>query len=149
MHRFVAEVIKQTPVYRARLRYFGGGHLVEGHASMIRWRALAIAFSGLVFAILARMLFHSLGVPLHFATFLPAVLMAAFLAGVLGGTLVAVLAIPIVWWAFLPPAFEFNPLTPADYHNFLVFLLCSALLIWFAQLYREAVGMLRNPRQHS
>jgi len=116
---------------------------------MRRWWVLAIASFGLVLAILARMLFDSWGVPLHFATFLPAVLMAAFLAGVLGGALVAVLAIPIVWWAFLPPAFEFNPLTRADYHNFAVFLLSSALMIWFAQLYREALGMLRNPRQHS
>ena len=66
-------------------------------------------------------------------------LLASILAGVPAGAFAALVTIPIVWWAFLPPAFEFNPLTPADYSDFTMFMLCSTLLIWFAQLCREAL----------
>jgi hypothetical protein len=33
------------------------------------------------------------------------------LAGVPAGTFTAGFTVPIVWWAFMPPQFEFNPLT--------------------------------------
>ena len=101
--------------------------------------ALLIALSGLVTGIGLRVLFEFLGATLYFATFFPVVLLASILAGVPAGAFAALLTIPIVWWAFLPPAFEFNPLTPADYSDFTMFLLCSTLLIWFAQLCREAL----------
>ena len=39
----------------------------------------------------------------------------------------------------MPPYFEFNPLTAADYDQIRNFLLCSSLLISFSQLYREAL----------
>jgi hypothetical protein len=34
-----------------------------------------------------------------------------------GGVSVAAIAIPIVWWEFLPPQFEFSPLNGEDYHR--------------------------------
>jgi hypothetical protein len=73
-----------------------------------------------------------------------AVLLASLLAGVPAGACAAVLAIPIVWWAFMPPEFEFAPLTLADYNSFALFLLGSTLLIWFAQLCREALVALQR-----
>jgi K+-sensing histidine kinase KdpD len=100
---------------------------------------LLIALSVLTGAIAARVLFQLFGATFYYATFLPAVLLASLLAGVPAGTCAALLAVPIVWWAFLPPAFEFNPLTPSDYSNSTIFLLCSALLIWFSKLCREAL----------
>jgi hypothetical protein len=44
----------------------------------------------------------------------------------------------------MPPYFEFNPLTVADYNSFFLFLLFSVLAIWLSKLYREALVILRN-----
>ncbi len=100
--------------------------------------ALLVVLLALAFAVAARMCLAYLGVTLYFATFVPAVLVASLLAGLPAGALTALLTIPVVWWAFLPPTFEFNPLTADDYRSFFMFLLCSTFSIWFAQLCREA-----------
>ena len=86
----------------------------------------------------------SFGATLYFAAFFPAILAASLLAGAPAGIFAALLSIPVVWWAFMPPCFEFNPLTAADYDRFAVFLLCSSLVIAFSQLYREALAILRK-----
>ena len=86
----------------------------------------------------------SFGARLYFAGFFPAILIASLLGGAPAGIFAALVTIPIVWWAFMPPYFEFNPLTPADYDSFATFLLTSSLLIAFSQLYREALILLRN-----
>ena len=106
--------------------------------------AFMVALSVLGAAVALRVLLDCLGATFYFATFLPAVLLASLLAGVPAGACAAVLAIPIVWWAFMPPEFEFAPLTLADYNSFTLFLLGSTLLIWFAQLCREAVVALQR-----
>jgi K+-sensing histidine kinase KdpD len=111
--------------------------------------AFLIALSGLATGIGLRVLFEFLGATFYFATFFPVVMLASILAGVPAGAFAALLTIPIVWWAFLPPAFEFNPLTPADYSDFTMFLLCSALLIWFAQLCREALVAIEHQVESS
>jgi hypothetical protein len=85
-----------------------------------------------------------LGSTLYFATFFPAILIASLLGGALAGAFATAVAIPIVWWAFMPPYFEFNPLSAADYDKIAVFLLCSSLLICFSQLYREALVLSRK-----
>ena len=100
--------------------------------------AFSLALSLLAAAILARIFLSQLGVNFYFGTFLPAILAAAFFAGVPSGIFAAVLSIPIVWWMFLPPPFVFSPLTAADYNQFAEFLLVSTLLIWFAHLCRQA-----------
>jgi H+/Cl- antiporter ClcA len=99
------------------------------------------AFLAVVFAATMQEVLASFGATLYFAAFFPAILMASLLGGVPAGIFAAVLAIPIVWWAFMPPIFEFNPLTPADYDSFAIFLLCSSLLICFSHLYREALAI--------
>jgi len=106
--------------------------------------AFMVALTVLGAAVALRVLLDCLGGTFYFATFLPAVLLASLLAGVPAGACAALLTIPIVWWAFMPPVFEFNPLTPADYNNFTLFLLGSSLLIWFAQLCREALVALQR-----
>jgi len=97
---------------------------------------LAVAFAATMQEVLA-----SFGATLYFAAFFPAILMASLLGGVPAGIFAVLLAIPIVWWAFMPPVFEFNPLTADDYDSFAIFLLCSSLLICFSHLYREAVAI--------
>ena len=100
---------------------------------------LAVALATTMQEILA-----SFGARLCFAGFFPAILVAGLLGGAPAGIFAALVTIPIVWWAFMPPYFEFNPLTPADYDSFATFLLTSSLLIAFSQLYREALTLLRN-----
>jgi K+-sensing histidine kinase KdpD len=106
--------------------------------------ALLVALTVVAAAVALRELLDHLGATVYFATFLPAVLLASLLAGVPAGACAALLAIPIVWWGFMPPVFEFSPLTLADYNNFTLFLLGSTLLIWFAQLCREALVALQR-----
>jgi K+-sensing histidine kinase KdpD len=106
--------------------------------------AFMVVLSALGAAIGLRVLLDCMGATVYFATFLPAVLLASLLAGVPAGACAALLAVPIVWWGFMPPVFEFSPLTMADYSSFTEFLLGSALLIWFAQLCREAAVAMRR-----
>jgi hypothetical protein len=79
--------------------------------------------------------------PLYFTTFLPAILAASLLAGVPAGLLTAFSSIIIVWWAFMPPAFEFSPLTRSEINSIGFFALSMAMLIWFAHLCRVAARM--------
>ena len=65
-------------------------------------------------------------------------------AGIPAGIFAVLVTIPIVWWAFMPPHFEFNPLTKADYDRFAMFLLWSSLAVYFSHLYREALVLLRK-----
>ena len=90
------------------------------------------------------MMLTSLGLHFYFATYFPAVLAAGLIAGAPAGAFAAVLAIPIVWWAFMLPVFEFNPLGPADYDQFALYLLSSTLVVWLSHLYREALATRRR-----
>ena len=106
--------------------------------------AFGAAFIAVLFAATMQEVFASFGTTPYFAAFVPAILIVSLLGGAPAGTFAALLAIPIVWWAFMPPHFEFNPLTPADYDSFAVFLLVSSLIICFAHLFREALGLIRK-----
>jgi K+-sensing histidine kinase KdpD len=106
--------------------------------------AFALALLALLLAATMQAVLTSFGSTLQFATFFPAILVASLLAGAPAGIFAAALTIPIVWWAFMPPYFEFNPLTPADCNSFVLFLLCTSLVIWISHLYREALVILRK-----
>ena len=106
--------------------------------------AFAAAFAAVVFAATMQEIILSFGTLLYFAGFIPAILVASLLGGAPAGTFAAVLSIPIVWWAFMPPHFEFNPLTSDDSDSFATFVLVSSLLICFSHLYREARVLMRK-----
>jgi K+-sensing histidine kinase KdpD len=97
-----------------------------------------------IFAATMQEVFASFGTTFYFVAFVPAILVASLLGGAPAGTFAALITIPIVWWAFMPPHFEFNPLTAADYDRFAVFLLVSSLVICFSNLVREALGLIRK-----
>jgi hypothetical protein len=97
-----------------------------------------------MFAATLQEIIASFGTTPYFAGFVPAILVAGLLGGAPAGTFAAALSIPIVWWAFMPPHFEFNPLTKADYDRFAMFLLWSSLAVYFSHLYREALVLLRK-----
>jgi hypothetical protein len=78
-----------------------------------------------------------IGVHLEFAAFLPAVFVAGFLGGKPAGAFAAILALPLVWWAFLPPAFEFSRLTADGYDAIKLFFLGSVLLVYCSDLCRD------------
>jgi len=103
--------------------------------------AFAAAFIAVMFAPTMQEIIASFGTTPYFAGFVPAILVAGLLGGAPAGTFAAALSIPIVWWAFMPPHFEFNPLTAAEYDSFAVFVLVSSLAICFAHLFREALGL--------
>ena len=103
--------------------------------------ALLVAVAAIAAAVAMRVVLAEFGIPLYFTTFLPAILATALLAGVPAAAFSAVSAVIIVWWAFIPPAFEFGPLTLSEMHAITLFLLSTAMLIWFGQLCRTALRM--------
>ena len=106
--------------------------------------AFAAAFIAVIFAATMQEILLSFGTTLYFVAFIPAILVVSLLGGAPAGTFAALLTIPIVWWAFMPPHFEFNSLTADDYDSFATFVLVSALVICFSHLYREARVLMRK-----
>jgi K+-sensing histidine kinase KdpD len=106
--------------------------------------AFAAAFIAVMFAATMQEIIASFGTTPYFAGFVPAILVASLLGGAPAGTFAALITIPIVWWAFMPPHFEFNPLSAAEYDSFAVFVLISSLIICFSHLFREALDLTRK-----
>lgn len=106
--------------------------------------AFLAAVLAIVLAASVQELFVFLGVKLYFASFFPAILVASLVAGAPAGVFATLLTIPVVWWAFMPPHFQFEPLSSDDYDRFAMFVLGSALVISFANLWREAIRLFRK-----
>lgn len=104
-------------------------------------QALLVALTGLAVAVAIRMVLASFGMPLYFSTFLPIILAISLIAGAPAGAFTALSAVVIVWWAFMPPVFEFSPLGHDDIDRFQLFLLGVSVLIWFSHLCRTVVRM--------
>ncbi len=109
------------------------------------WSAAAflLGLSVLAASTSLQALFVAFGAKPYFAIFFPAVFAAGFLAGMPAAVFVAVLAIPLVWWGFMPPYFEFNPLTMAHIDAIKLFSLLSVLLIFLADVCRQTIAVLR------
>ena len=103
--------------------------------------ALLVAVAALGAAIALRVVLAEFGLSLYFATFLPAILLTALLAGVPAAAFTSVSSVIIVWWAFIPPVFEFSVLTRAELHALTLFLLSTALLTWFGHLCRTGLRL--------
>jgi hypothetical protein len=89
-------------------------------------------------------MFAIFGMPLVFAAFFPAILLASLMAGAPAGIFAMLLTVPLAWWAFMPPCFEFSPLTAVEYDRIVMFVLGSSLVISLANLCREALSLLRK-----
>jgi hypothetical protein len=111
------------------------------------WSAAAFLIGLSVLAASAGLqaVFVLLGAKPYFAAFFPAVFAAGFLAGTPAASFVAVLAVPLVWWGFMPPLFEFNALTLAHIAAIKLYSLLSVLLIFLADVCRQWVAVLRIP----
>ena len=99
-------------------------------------------------ATVAQEAFGWLDASMSFATYFPAILLTALLAGPRAAAVAAVAAVFVVWWAFLPPRYGFGPLTHSDVANLGLFLLSSSLIVWLAYGYRQMIVRLdRNERE--
>jgi two-component sensor histidine kinase len=103
---------------------------------------IAIVCLGLATAL--RIAAGLIGVSLLFATYFPAVLVTAMLAGAPAGLGVILCSIVIVWWAFIPPFYSFGPLSATDVANILLFVISSGCIVALAYLFRDVVQKLRE-----
>ncbi len=95
-------------------------------------------------AMLLHQAFVALGVNAVFPSYYPAVLLASLLAGTPAGIGAIAGAILIVWFAYLPPYYEFNRLDSAQTANFLLFAVSSGCVVLLSHLYRDAFLRLRR-----
>jgi two-component sensor histidine kinase len=77
-----------------------------------------------------------------FATYFPAVLVATLVGGVSAGIFTILLSGMVAWWAFIPPRFDWSPLTTEQIISVGLFVLAAAMIVWIAGQYRSVVRRL-------
>lgn len=80
------------------------------------------------------------GPTLPFAAYFPAIVVAALLGGVAAGTLTILISVVVVWWAFMPPFYEFSILDAKQSANIALFSLSAFAMVWAAYRYRRTAG---------
>jgi len=117
------------------------------------WQAFLLGFVVVAMSAALQGICVALGAKLYFAAFLPSLFVLGIVAGAPAAALAALLTIPLVWWAFIPPFFEFNSLTSAHADSINLFCLLAVLLIGFADLCRETMAIISRgglkPRSES
>jgi hypothetical protein len=108
------------------------------------WQAFLLGFVVVAASAALQGVCVALGAKLYFATFVPSIFVVGILAGVPAAAFAALLTIPLVWWAFMPPFFEVSPLTSADADSINMFFLLAVLLIGLADLCRKTVTINRR-----
>jgi two-component sensor histidine kinase len=110
-------------------------------------RAMGVAVLCFTCALAIQIIFRAIGGSLMFATYYPAVLVAGLVAGIPAGVFVTLATLGTVWWAFIPPAFVFNPLTFNQQLDLATFLVSSACILAVTERYRAALRQLRKHEQ--
>ena len=117
------------------------------------WQAFLLGFLVVAMSAALQGACVALGAKLYFAVFLPSLFVLGIVAGVPAAAFAALLTIPLVWWAFMPPFFEFNALTSANTDSINLFCLFAVLLIGLADLCRETMAIISRgglkPRSES
>jgi hypothetical protein len=106
------------------------------------WQAFLLGFVVVAASAALQGVCIALGAKLYFATFLPSLFVLGLVAGTPAAIFAALLTVPLVWWAFMPPVFEISPLTAADADSINLFFLLSVLLIGLADLCRKAMSII-------
>ncbi|MBR0970487.1 MULTISPECIES: DUF4118 domain-containing protein [Bradyrhizobium] len=106
------------------------------------WQAFLLGFVVVAMSAVLQGICVALGAKLYFAAFLPSLFVLGLVAGVPAAAFAAVLTIPLVWWAFIPPFFEFTPLSSANADSINLFCLLAVLLIGLADLCRETMAII-------
>jgi K+-sensing histidine kinase KdpD len=108
------------------------------------FRSVIVASACVIVALLARLALASIGTSLAFPTFYPAIVIAALAGGIYAGLLAILLSMLAAWWALIPPAFAFTPITPDLLANFALFGLCNLLLVGLTVAYRRLLFALED-----
>jgi K+-sensing histidine kinase KdpD len=101
------------------------------------WQAFLLGFIVVAASAVLQGACVALGAKLYFAVFLPSLFVLGVVAGAPAASFAALLTIPVVWWAFIPPFFQFTPLSSANADSINLFCLLAVLLIGLADLCRE------------
>lgn len=105
------------------------------------WQAFVLGLIVVAISAVLQGICVALGAKLYFAAFLPGLFVLGLIAGVPAAAFATLLTIPLVWWAFMPPFFEFNALTRANADSINLFCLLAVLVIGLADLCRETLAM--------
>ncbi len=108
------------------------------------WQAFVLGFVVVATSALVQGMCVALGAQLYFAAFLPAIFLVGLLAGAPAAAFAILLVIPLVWWAFMPPFFQFSTLTRADAESIKLFFLLSVLVAGIADLCRQTMVIVRR-----
>jgi len=108
------------------------------------WQAFLLGFIVVAASAALQGICVAFGAKLYFAAFVPGVFVVGILAGAPAAAFAAMLTVPVVWWAFMPPFFEIAPLTTADADSINLFFLLAVLLIGLADLCRATVMINRR-----
>lgn len=108
------------------------------------WQAFLLGFAVVAASAAFQGICAAFGVKLYFAAFLPSLFVLGIVAGVPAAAFATLLTIPLVWWAFMPPFFEFNLLTSANTDSINLFCLLAVLVIGLADLCRETMVIIRR-----
>jgi K+-sensing histidine kinase KdpD len=108
------------------------------------WQAFLLGLAVVAMSAVLQGLCVALGAKPYFAAFLPGLFVLAFVAGAPAAAFAALLTIPLVWWAFIPPFFAFTALTSASADSINLFCLLAILLIGLADLCRKTVTIIRS-----
>ncbi|MCK1737930.1 DUF4118 domain-containing protein [Bradyrhizobium sp. 138] len=106
------------------------------------WQAFLLGCVGVAVSAMLQGICVVLGAKLYFAAFLPSLFVLGLIAGAPAAGFAALFTIPLVWWAFIPPFFEFSPLSSANTDSINLFCLLAVLLIGLADLCRETMRII-------
>jgi two-component sensor histidine kinase len=107
--------------------------------------AVVLAVACVALASFARAAFGlAIGPTLPFATYFPAILVAALFGGSIAGIVSIALSVVVVWWAFTPPYYEFGALTVTQMANITLFSFSAGLIVWLAVVYRDLLATLEQ-----
>jgi two-component sensor histidine kinase len=99
-------------------------------AAVVRWVA-GLWFEGIV----------------PFATFFPAVLLAALVGGIGPGIFAAIAGGTIGWWAFLTPPMTFLPLKPGQVISLIAYFITCLIIVLAAEHYRGLTKRLEDEKK--
>jgi K+-sensing histidine kinase KdpD len=105
------------------------------------WQAFLLGFVVVAVSAMLQAGCVALGLKLYFAAFLPSIFIVGILAGAPAAVFAILLSIPLVWWAFMPPFFQFTQLTSTYADSINLFLLFSVLLTGLADLCRQTMAI--------
>lgn len=108
----------------------------------VSWRAAGIATAAVVLASVVRGAIPFLGTDYPFATYFPALLLTGLIAGTPAAIGAALASTVVARWAFMPPAYQFGPITKEIVAGITVWGVSAVLLIVFTHYGRQVLHRL-------